>query len=154
MNDDERPDLPDLFASIGVAVGAFVAILAICLSFGWVVEPSEDDGAPSGVLISVVWTVLIAGLACARWLLLRVNPDADTLAACIVCIGIAMLVYPFFSFGLENTVLGLAGNFFIAGALILTGLRAARLSGLATAFLFMPLLWLGYVSYLTLQTVI
>ncbi len=151
MNEDDRPDLLDLFAGIGVAVGAIAAIVAVRLALGWIEEPLEGEDGPSGVLISAVWTFLVAGLACARWLLLRVDPDAEALPAAIVGIGIAILVYPFFAFGFESAAIGLAANLLVAGALVFTGLRAARFSGLAAAFLFVPVLWFGYASYRTLQ---
>jgi tryptophan-rich sensory protein len=148
MNDEVRPDLRDLFAGIGIALGATIAVVAVCLAMGWLEQRPSDGDGPSGGLVSGVWTFLAMGLACARWLLLRADPHRRAPARAIVAIGLAILAYPFFTLGFDSALVGIVGNVTIGAALAVGARRAVAQSGLAATLLALPIPWLAYATYL------
>jgi tryptophan-rich sensory protein len=136
-----------------IALGAAAAILlslavnALVFALGWndASDAGDPSWAPPGWFVGVTWVVLFGLMGAARQL-----APAGALRTALDALIVACAIYPLYTGGLEQEVVGLVGSLatlayatFVAAVLVARGARAA-------ALLLMPVLaWLAFASVLT-----
>jgi len=109
-----KPDMFSLIANIGVAVFAALVMNGIIFLLGWDKSTNyapEPSFTPPGYVIGIVWIVLFAFMATARWNLNLVNYTAASQARWLVTLLIIFcLLWPLYSIAIGSIIGGLIGN--------------------------------------------
>jgi tryptophan-rich sensory protein len=92
----DRSDRPGLWLNIAAAVGLALICNAIVFDWGQTAERPIPAYAPPGSVVSIVWTLLFAGMGAARWLLLgRMTPLRFRHARLVVWLVVFCAAYTF-----------------------------------------------------------
>ncbi len=138
-----------LAANVALSVGAALVVNAVIFGLQFLGAAGDPLGPP-GWLVGLVWTVLFALFGAARW---KLQAPANGTAARFWLVGFAILClsYPFYTLGLSNRSVGVAGN-------VLTGLAAILLlrriwpASPTAAFLVAPVVpWLVFATWTSLR---
>jgi tryptophan-rich sensory protein len=142
----DRPDRFGLIANIGAALTTVLILNALIFGLGWeATSVRAPNFVPPPVVIGLVWVVLFAFMALARWELNRAFvADIDKVG--LIVLFALCAAYPFYTVGLKSDFVGEGGN---VALLLLTGwlaARYARRAPRATAWLVPLFVWLGFAS--------
>ncbi len=140
--------ISSLAANLAVFLGAVLVVNALIFGLGFPGAAGDPSGPP-GWFVGLVWTVLFALFGAAHW---RLQAAADAAAArfWLVAFSVLCLIYPFYTLGLSNRSIGLAGNVVTAVAAILL-VRRLWLACVTAALLVVPVIpWLVLATCTTL----
>lgn len=103
--------------------------------------------APPGWVVGSVWVVLFGLLGFARWRLIRTGADAGRRAASwVIALVFVCALYPLYTGGLRNPVVGLAGNIVTAVLAGLLAERVRRIDRRSAGAIALVVFWLCYAS--------
>lgn len=145
-----KPGVRSLVLNLLIAVGAVMAMNGLVFGFGW--NRSNDNlpklsFEPPDYVIGIVWIVLFALMATARWLL---NSYFDTEASqardWVTFLLIFCLIWPLYSLAISSVIGGLVGNMGTIAIAVIAVTRAWMVSKTA-ALLIMPVIpWVIFAT--------
>lgn len=101
--------LNSLAANLALFVGG--CLIANAWIFGLGSSTSTfQPGDPPGLLVGIAWTLWFAGFGVAHWLLSGEGSRFARARTHVEGLGVLCLLYPLYTMGLSNRVIGLAGN--------------------------------------------
>jgi tryptophan-rich sensory protein len=149
----DRPDLKGLISNTSTAI---ISALA-ANGFIAVVNPAEMASPgpvhlqPPGYVIGTIWLVLFAAMGAARWLLLTKPLETVRARRLILFLLLFCLAYPFYTSGLRNEVIGLAGNLLTVALSILVVIQVGSISRLAAGLVSLVTVWVSFASFLVVE---
>lgn len=142
-----------LWANVAAAVAAVLLVNGLIFGLGWDAGGGGDAGqivAVPGYVVGVIWTLLFAAMATARWLLLRRGTDdARRVAGLVSLLLLSCLLYPFYALALHSRVAGLAGNLLTIGFAAVAAFRARPASRPAAALVSLVVAWVVFATATT-----
>lgn len=142
-----------LFLNVFLAIGFGLLIDLIVFSLLIVDAQEISDSvsfAPSGEFVGTVWVILFGLMGAARWCLNRFGAAARNAKWWIVGLLFFCFIYPFYTLGLSNEIIGLIGNIATIGLTVFVISRVWKFSK-QSAFLLAPIiLWLTFASFIIL----
>ena len=139
-------------AAIAIAAVLGVNGIVFGLGFSGTTDRAGEMTSVPGWLIGAVWTGLFALFGAAHGLLRALGPRTRTACHRLRWFGAFCLAYPFYTLGLSNQIIGLAGNAVTAIAALAVIRAALRESRLAGALITPVLPWLGFASWLSVYS--
>lgn len=111
--------LTSLAANLTLFVGGCLIANALIFGFGSSTSTARP-GDPPGWLVGTAWTLWFALFGVAHWLLSGEGSQFARARTGIEILAVLCLLYPIYTMGLSNRVIGLAGN--VVTALVTAGL--------------------------------
>jgi tryptophan-rich sensory protein len=140
-----------LAANLAVFVGAVLVVNAIVFGLRFPGAAGDPSGPP-GWVVGLVWTALFTLFGTAHWML-QAPANGAGARFWLAAFAILCLSYPFYTLGLGNRSIGLAGNVVTGFAAILL-VRRLRAASETAALLVAPVLpWLVFASWSILPAV-
>lgn len=145
-----KPDTRSLVLNLLLGVGSAIAMNGLIFGLGW---NKRTDSAPKPSfelpdhVVAIVWLVLFAFMATARWLLNSYSEIGALRArASVTFLMIFCLFWPFYSLAIASIVGALVGNFGVIAIALFAIVRLWIFSKTA-AFLIMPVvLWVALAT--------
>ncbi len=151
----ERPPVAGLAANLAVFVGAPLLVNGAIFGLGLEGAGEPQAGLPPGWVVGTIWLVLFAGIAIARWLLLRAakTHEERRQAEWVSALALVCLLYPVYTAGFSNLVAGLVGNIVTLVAAVPVVVYAWRRNRMAGWCLMPLVVWLAYAAWATARLV-
>jgi benzodiazapine receptor len=146
-----EPWMRSLAANLVVFILLSVAVNGVIFGLGFNKPASNMPGLPPGWVVGSLWVMLFAAMGTARWLLLRAaKTEAERRGAEYVSLlGLLCLLYPLYTAGFQNELVGLVGNLLTAAVAIPIAVlvwRRVRAAGVCVAAV---CAWLLYAAVVT-----
>jgi tryptophan-rich sensory protein len=147
--------LPSLAGNLAVFLLLPLVLNGLIFGLGWNGPARAMAGIPPGWVVGSLWMLLFAGMAVARWLLLReaVTRNERAVSEWVSALAFLCLIYPLYTVGLSNERIGLIGNSLTAMVAIVVAARAWRVSRAAAGCVSAVVLWLLYAAGATAYAV-
>lgn len=140
-----------LLASALLPVAAALAANAVIFAAGWDSGASSQPRpsfAPPGYVVGIIWTILFGCMGAARWLVRGTAASRLVVMLILLC-----LAYPFYTAGLSNARVGVAGTVVTGIVAIYVLFRAWPVSTTAGLLLVPLIAWLGFATALSVRIV-
>jgi len=150
-----RHVLSSLAGNLAVFVLLPLALNGAIFGLGWNRTAAPMAGLPPGWVVGVLWLLLFAGMAVARWLLLRdsISRSQSMAAEWVSLLAFLCLLYPLYTGGFSNEWSGLIGNLVTLVVAVPVTVSAFRRSRGAGAPLTGLCVWLMYAAGVTAHAV-
>jgi tryptophan-rich sensory protein len=136
-----------LAASLALFLGAVLVVNAMIFGLR-LPGAAGDPSGPPGWLVGLVWTGLFALFGAAHWKL-QGSANDEAARLWLVAFAILCLIYPFYTLGLANRSIGLAGNI-VTGLVAVLLVRRIWSASITAALLVAPVIpWLAFASWTT-----
>lgn len=145
----DRTDFWGLIFNVAAVILLVTVVNAIVFSFDWgdFAESAPDVLAPPGWVLALVWTTLFIFMGAARWLAVKSENERTVYHSRLIFSLVALCaLYPFYTLGLQNNVMGLIGNIIIILLAGWTAWQIAETSRLAAGLIAMIVIWVLFAS--------
>jgi translocator protein len=145
------PERLGLWANLALMLAGVIVTNGIIFGLAWDsvgADRPQPWFAPPGFVVGIVWTLLFAAMAVARWSYVRDTLDYGWRSWIIVALAALCLSYPFYTAGLSNPLIGLIGNIGTALA-VLVAMGILWPHSRNAALLISPIVaWLTFASFI------
>jgi hypothetical protein len=118
---EHKQRMSGLAANLAVFIISPLVMNAIVFGLGWDRASASVAGVPPGPVVGAIWMLLFTGMGVARWLLVRANRGG---AEWVSLLAFVCLLFPLYTAGLRNMVVGLVGTL-LSAALAIAVTRSA-----------------------------